>query len=162
MSRAGKYDYSDAYIVERLRELAAQSGGVLTIADYARMKGPDDPSAPTIVVRRKWSEWTELAGIQSGRDVNLRTTVEKRFDFDDSVEALMRFYAHCAENGLRMTHHNYEIWQRDHDDAPCGSTCRYRLRDNGLSWSQAVLLVTRAVENDQQPVSSDAGGAASA
>ena len=164
MSRAGNYDYSDEYIIERLQQMAAQRGGTLTLEDYRELRGADDPSVPAIVVRKRWSQWAELAGIRTGRDTSLRPTVEKHFTFDDSLSALARFHAYCVDNGLRMTHHNYEVWQRGYDDVPCGSTCRYRLRDEGLSWSQAVHLMTKAAEyvSDGEPLSSDAGGAASA
>lgn len=149
MSRAGKYDYTDEYIIARIQEMASHSGGVLTLTDYRRLKGPDDPSIPAIVVRRKWSEWVALAGVQMGRPDGARTTVEKRYDVDDALEAMTRFQYECAMNGTSATHANYEIWQRDKLDAPCGSTTRYRLRDRGLTWTQAMALIRQEVEGEQ-------------
>jgi hypothetical protein len=146
MSRAGKFDYTDELIVQRIQEMAAQCGGVLTLTDYRRLQREGDPSIPAIVVRRKWSEWVTLAGVKMGRPEGSRTTVEKRYDVDDALEALTRFYLECQQTGMSPTHANYEVWQKGKPNTPCGSTARYRLRERGITWTQAVSLIRQEDE----------------
>lgn len=146
MSRAGKFDYSDEYIIRRMQEMAQECGGVLTLSDYRRLQAEGDPSVPAIVVRHKWSEWGKLAGIRIGRPESNRTTVEKRYDVDDALVAMTQFFRYSQETGVPMTHANYEIWQKDKPWAPCGSTARYRLRERGITWTQAVALIRQEDE----------------
>lgn len=150
MSRAGKFDYTDEFIVGRIREMAAQSGGVLTITDYRRLQQEGDPSIPAIVVRHKWSEWAAMAGVKMGRPEGAKTTVEKRYDVDDALTAMTLFYADCLTTRMSPTHSNYEEWQKDKPFAPCGSTARYRLRERGITWTQAMALIRQEDADERE------------
>jgi hypothetical protein len=109
----------------------------LSHSRYDEYRRGDEPSAALIVSRMGWITACKTAGIPSGTPI--RETYTSQWEISEILGWVRRYADACAAEGKRPSYLGYEEFQREHDDAPSGSTIRNRLRSSvsGL-WSEIV------------------------
>lgn len=95
--------------------------GVLTMVLYSENSNPEDPKRSTIQKRfGTWQTACNLAGVPSGEPIPRRVYV-KRWDHDDMVEIVTRFF---SEVGVFGSMRQYQDWARNVPNTPTLATVR--------------------------------------
>jgi hypothetical protein len=99
-----------------------------------------DPSPARIIGRYfTWNRACEAAGIPDGGMRRGRTSYSTAWTDAEILAAVRRFVADMTAAGKRSTYGRFDVWQRDHDDAPSGTTVRNRMKRAGLvTWPDII------------------------
>lgn len=99
-----------------------------------------DPSPARIIGRyHTWNTACSDAGIPSGFTRRGRETYSTAWTDEEILAVIRRFVADMAAQSKRPTYGRFDHWQRDHADAPSGTTVRNRLKQTGLAnWPDII------------------------
>ena len=115
-------DFSDAQLLDALREAAAELGEPLTNGDYDTwQRGRDAAGSPALLIRRfgSWRAACEAAGVRA----NATRSTSRRWSDEDLVAMVA---AYLTSEGATGSFADYSAWARAHDGAPSGATLRQR------------------------------------
>jgi hypothetical protein len=112
---------------------------------YERHRHNDQPSSARIIGRYEtWSKACELAQIPSGDAYRPAATYSTAWTADALLDAVARYLADCAAHNRKPTYTAYDVYQREHDDLPSGTTVRLRLKAEGLATWPAIVEAARS------------------
>jgi hypothetical protein len=138
-SRGSRMPFAETFMVSCLQR-AAQDLGVteMSATMYAKwrseLSSPESVlSVPGINLRYSWREACRLAGLGSGKP--RRTGYHRSWTADDALAWVSKYVMECLDTGSVATYSGYDVWQRQHKNAPCGSMVRRIIR---LPWRTIV------------------------
>lgn len=111
---------------------------------YERHRAADQPSSARIIGRYStWSEACKLADIPSGEAYRPTATYSTAWKAQDLLDAVARYLADCAEHSRKPTYTGYDVFQREHEDLPSGTTVRLRLKAEGFPTWPTIVAAAR-------------------
>jgi hypothetical protein len=116
---------------------------------YERHRSPEQPSSARIIGRYlTWAKACALAEIPSGDAYRPTATYSTAWTADALLDAVGRYLEDCAADSRKPTYTGYDVFQRDHDDLPSGTTVRLRLKGEGHpTWPSIVAAAREHAQN---------------
>ena len=117
----------------------------LSHANYEAYRSTTEPSAALVVSRYGWDVIAEIADVPTGGSRRSKESYVSAWSDEEILHAIKEYVEESRNAGARPTYTGYEVWQRERDDAPSGSTVRNRARQMEPPMSRWPQIVATAL-----------------